>query len=273
MPPIVTKPLARLWPSREHSTLEYARDGWHTLKSVSGARGWDNETVVAAERAKWHSFKENLLGSGPLGFSHEHTDLRETRNVNFHNIHVSYAYALALASHNRSELSVLDWGGGLGHYYLLGKAVLPNVRIQFDCRDVPLFCEAGKELCPDINFYADDSCLENNYDFVMVNGSLGYFQNWQELLGRIARTVKHHLFLTRVLTVRDSPSFVVHQRTAVYDYHSDMLTQVFNEKEVLEIVAGSGLHLVREFVVGDGPTIVGAPEQCRDCGWLFERPD
>jgi putative methyltransferase (TIGR04325 family) len=269
VPPVLVKPLARLWPSRERPVLEYYPGGWNGLQNEVG--GWNADSVVNQESTKWEAFRDNVNGSGPLGFSHENTDLAVTRNVAFHNIHMSYAYVLALTARQLSRISVLDWGGGLGHYYLLGKAVLPDVEIKFDCRDVPLMCERGRQLCPEINFYEDDRCLENKYDLVMINGALGYFENWKELLPRIIATVQHHLFLTRVLTVRESPSFVALQRTDVYNYHSDMLTQVFNEKEILDLVAKSGLRLVREFVVGDGPTIVGAPEQCRDCGWLFER--
>ena|SRR5688572_17967576 len=272
LPPLLAKSLARLWPSNQRSVLEYAPEGWNTLSGNTGIQGWDNESVIAAEVAKWQSFRENLEGTGPLGFSHEHTDLSEVRNIYFHNIHITYAYVLALAARNKTELSMLDWGGGLGHYYLLGKALLPDVSLQFDCREVPMMCEAGKKLCPEIRFHADDRCLENRYDLVMVNGSLGYFENWKELLGRITQTVNRYFFLTRVLTVKDFPSFVVLQHTDIYDYKSDMLTQVFNEKEILDVVASSGLRLVREFVVGDRVAIAGAPELPRDCGWLFERP-
>jgi putative methyltransferase (TIGR04325 family) len=271
LPPVVAKPLARLWPSRERAVLEFYPDGWNRPLLSDGESGWNTETVVEAEHAKWEAFKKNLSGAGPLGFSHESTDLTVTRDVYFHNIHISYAYVLTLAAAGLTKIRVLDWGGGLGHYYLLGRAVLPDVEFQFDCRDVPLMCERGRKLCPDVTFYDNDSCLENKYDLVLVNGSLGYFENWQDVLRRLAACVTGYLFVTRVLAVRDSPSFVVLQRTEIYDYHSDMLTQVFNETEILDLIRGCGLKLVREFVVGDGPTILGAPEQSRDCGWLFQR--
>ena len=269
LPPFMIAGWRRLRTSDAKPVLEYAPGGWDTL--VGGDHGWDRDTVVRAEAAKWADFRRNLEGTGPLGFSHEHIDLDVTRDVYFHNIHLTYAYVLSLAAQAQTELSVLDWGGGLGHYYLLGQAVLPNVRLQFNCRDVPLMCEAGERLCPDVKFYADDSCLDDRYDLVMINGSLGYFKDWKQLLARLCDSAGRFLFLTRVLTVRDSPTFVVLQRTDVYGYHSDMLTQVFNHDEVIDLVRGRGLTLVREFVVGEGPTVAGAPEQCRDCGWLFER--
>jgi putative methyltransferase (TIGR04325 family) len=270
LPPFVLAVLRRLNRSDAQPVLKYAPEGWATL-SPDRENGWDRDVVVRAEAAKWDEFRRNLESTGPLGFSHEHTDLTATRNVYFHNVHLTFAYVLTLAARMKNELSVLDWGGGLGHYYLLGRAVLPDVRLQFDCREVPLMCEQGKQLCPEVTFYSDDACLNKSYDVVMVNGSLGYFKEWKAVLARLCDSVGKYLFLTRVLTVRRSPSFVVLQRTEVYGYNSDMLTQVLNEEEVLGIVRNRGLRLVREFVVGEGPTIVGAPEESRDCGWLFER--
>jgi putative methyltransferase (TIGR04325 family) len=266
----VARPLAKLWPSSERPVLEFNPGGWKA-PFEDDQSGWNVPGVVEAETEKWEAFRNNLKGPGPLGFSHESTDLSVTRNLFFHNVHISYAYVLSLAARQKNELSVLDWGGGLGHYYLLGKTVLPDVDLDFNCREVALMCERGRQLCPEVRFYEDDSCLDRTYDLVMINGSLGYFENWKDVLSRVSQTVESYLFLTRALTVRRSPAFVALQRTEVYNYDSQMLTQVFNETELLEQVAQSGLRLVREFVVGDGPTIVGAPEQCRDCGWLFRR--
>ena len=271
LPPFVLGIWRRLKRSDAKPVLQYAEKGWNTLAAGS-ENGWDRDLVVRTEAAKWGEFRKNLQSTGPLGFSHEHTDLTETRNVHFHNINLSFAYVLAFAARQKTELSVLDWGGGLGHYYLIGRTVLPDLHLKFDCREVPLMCEQGSQLCPEVRFYSDDKCLENQYDLVMVNGSLGYFKDWKDVLTRLCDAVGSYLFLTRVLTVQHSSSFVVLQRTDVYGYNSDMLTQVFNDAEVLSVVRDCGLRLVREFVVGEGPTIVGAPEQCRDCGWLFERP-
>ena len=272
LPPFLLSGLRRIRKSRVLPVLEFAPKGWDTV-IANGNRGWDCDSVVKAEAAKWDQFQKNLSGAGPLGFSHEHTDLTVTRNVAFHNIHLSYAFVLSLAARGRDRISVLDWGGGLGHYYLLSKSLLPDLALDYHVREVPRMCEAGALLCPQAIFHADDDCLDRKYDLVMVNGSLGYFSDWKEVLARLCAGVGRYLFLTRVLTVRKAPSFVALQRTQVYDYNSDMLTQIFNEYEVLDVVHTQGLRLLREFVVGDGPTVAGAPEQCRDCGWLFQQPD
>lgn len=271
VPPLLARPLARLWPSGERPSLEYAPDRWRTLEKIGGTAGWNTDSVVQAERAKWEAFRDNLNGAGPLGFSHENNDLTAIRNISFHNIHLTYAYVLAQAAWQKPNIGVLDWGGGLGHYYAIGKAMFPELGLDYYCHEVPLMCERGKELCPEVHFCSDDTCLQRSYDLIMINGSLGYFPDWKDILERIIASVKNFLFLTRVLVVEKSPSFVVLQRTEEYNYHSNMLTQVFNKHELLGVVERAGLTMLREFVVEDPPTIAGAPENCVESGWLFKR--
>jgi putative methyltransferase (TIGR04325 family) len=269
LPPIVTDGLRRVRCGRVSvkPVLEYAPLGWRTVLNNTRTTGWNAASVVAGEKSRYDAFVHDCQGSGPLGFSHEHTDLSEVRNVSFHNIHISYAYVLALAARQKSTLSVLDWGGGLGHYYLIGKAVVPDVTLDFHCKEVPLMAEAGKQFNPDVQWYADESCLERAYDLVMINGSLQYMPDWAEALRRIAPAVKEYLLLTRVPVVENGPGFVAIQR------HSgvEMLHQQLNQAALLRVVEQTGLHLVRELVVGDRPGIENAPEQCELRGWLFKK--
>jgi hypothetical protein len=104
-----------------------------------------------------------------------------------------------------------------------------------------------------------------HYDLVMMNGSIGYLEDWADVLHRIASTVKEYLFLFRLPVVQHSPSFISIERL----YNSQMLHQQLNQAELLETVKETGLTLMREFVIGDRPFIKGAPEQCELRGWLF----
>lgn len=247
--------------------LEYTPDGWQTKLKNTQNKGWNVNSVIDTEKAKWDIFCQNLKGSGPLGFSHEHTDPFVIRNPNFHNVHISYAYVLALTAHKKDSISVLDWGGALGHYYLVGKAVLPNLDIDFHVKEVPLMAKAGEQLNPEVHWYDDETCLEREYDLVMMTGSIPYMEDWADVLHRIARSIKKYLFVSRLPVVQNSPSFVAIQRL----YNSQMLHQLINQAEFLETVKETGLSLVREFVVGDRPYIKGAPEQCEVRGWLFKK--
>ena len=156
IPPILMKGLRAL----RSPILEYAPEGWQTSLPQSHNQGWSVEAVANHEKAKWDSYCRNLDGPAPLGFSHEHTDLSVVRNPNFHNVHISYAYVLALVAHKQDSVSVLDWGGSLGHYYLLGKAVLPEVNIEFHVKEVPMMAKVGKELNPEVHWHDDERCLD-----------------------------------------------------------------------------------------------------------------
>ena len=83
---------------------------------------------------------------------------------------------------------MLDWGGGVGYFALLCRTILPpEVDVDFHCRDVPLVCDAGRELLPEVTFWTDDACLEREYDLVVASSSLQYAEDWRALLGRLAR--------------------------------------------------------------------------------------
>jgi putative methyltransferase (TIGR04325 family) len=265
---IVTTLIALL-KARVRPDLEYAPDGWNTPLPSSRASGWNSGGVVSSEVSKWEAYIDNLRGAGPLGFSHEHGDLSVVRNVSFHNIHVSYAYVLALAAHKKDVLRVLDWGGGLGHYYLLGKAVLPDVKLEFHCKEMQGIADSGRKLNPEVHWHTEEDCLSRTYDLVMINGSLQYMPDWKDMVRKIAASVDAggYLFLTRLPVVESSGSFVAVQRA----YGTRMLHGQFNEEEVLGILEGASLVLLREFVVGDRPRIKGAPEQCELRGYLFRQ--
>ena len=269
IPPILIKSAQAIKNLFHKPLLEYAPDGWQTQLHNDRNQGWNVDSVIDNEKAKWDLFCRNVEGTGPLGFSHEHSDLTVTHDTNFHNVHISYAYVLALTAHLKDRISVLDWGGSLGHYYLIGKAVLPDVSIDYHVKEVPLMAKAGRLINPDVNWYDDESCLEKEYDLVMLNGSILYLKDWVETLQRIAYSVKKYLFLFRLPVVQNSPTFISIERL----YNSQMLHQQVNQAELLNAVKKTDLILVREFVIGDPPYIKNAPEQCQMRGWLLKRND
>jgi len=267
VPPVVFRGVHYIQNLFRKPDLEYAPDAWQTRLTNGENKGWNVDSVIDTEKSKWECFCRNLEGAGPLGFSHEYSDLADIRNPNFHNVHISYAYVLALAARKKDHISVLDWGGALGHYYLVGKAVLPDVAIDFHVKELPLMANTGKQLNPEVHFHDDENCLQRDYDLIMITGSLPYMQEWADALKRIAQSVKEYLYVARLPIVEHSPSFIAIQRL----YNSQMLHQVINQAEFLDAVKETGLGLVREFVIGDRPYIKGAPEQCEIRGWLFKR--
>jgi putative methyltransferase (TIGR04325 family) len=248
---------------------EYVPEGW-----ARRVKGWDVDAVADAYAAKWPSYLEALAGPGPLGINHEVPagEAVDRFDRGAHNTIVSYAYVAAVAARGRERLSILDWGGGLGHYEPLTRALLPSVELEFYCKEVPALVERGRELLPHVTFYADRSCLERRYDLVLASGSLQYGEDWSTLLGDLAGAAADLLFVTRLPVALEAPSFVVLQRAHRYGYDTEYLGWVVNRDDLLTAAPGSGLTLVREFLLSAWFSAPGAPEApVEHRGYLFRR--
>lgn len=278
LPPVVVS-VARRVRSRlrvEQPEWEYVPEGWARQRGHPLV-GWDLAAVGDAHRAIWNRWLQAVAGTGPLGVDFWRY-MREAqrggefdRNLGWaHNHVMTFGYVLARTAQARETISILDWGGGVGQYYPLARALLPDVHIDYHCKDMPILNEIGRELVPEATFFDDDSCLARRYDLVFASGSLQYVEDWQNALRGLAGATQRHLFLTRTPTVAESPSFVVVQRAQSYGFGTDVLEWFLNRDEILDCAAGAGLRLVREFVMLDQTPASGAPEQARYRGFLFE---
>ena len=134
---------------------EYVPGGWRP----PAAAGWNDTSIVDAQRRKWPDFVAALQGPGLLGIGHEMARIA-TDDVGHHNTLMTFAYVLARAARGRPRLSVLDWGGGMGHYALIAHAVLPEVVIDYTVMDLPGLCAAGRAVLPAVTFEPDaEVCL------------------------------------------------------------------------------------------------------------------
>jgi hypothetical protein len=133
-----------------------------------------------------------------------------------------------------------------------------------------LIPEYGGQLFPEQHFYADESCLERTYDFVMASTSLHYSQDWQTLLQQLAGATRNYLYIANLPTVKRVSSFVFLQRPYHYGYNTEYLAWCLNRTEFLRTAECAGLTLAREFIYGHEPLIRGAPEQNMYRGYLFQ---
>jgi putative methyltransferase (TIGR04325 family) len=244
-------------PLEEPPEFEHVPEGWERA-----VRGWDGGTVAAAYLAKWPEWVEALDGPGPLGVYHEARAGRRLArdDVAAHNMLVSFAYVLARAAHGGERVSVLDWGGGLGHYAVLARAVMPQVELEWHCREVPSVAEAGARVSPDVTFHTEDGCLERTYDLVLASSSLQYEPDWKTLLRRLGAVTAGLLLVTRVPISLEAPSFVVLQRAEAYGYATEYLGWVISRNELLAEATGAGLVLERELLLDAWLSAAGAPE-------------
>jgi putative methyltransferase (TIGR04325 family) len=256
-PPPVPDAAPAVQPAPGPPHWEYVPEGF-----ARRAKGWNVQAISDAYREKWPSFLAAIEGANPLGVNHE---VPSGESVGFedhgaHNTLVSYAYVLALAARTRERISLLDWGGGVGHYLALSRALVPGVEIDYHCRDVPVLARHGRELFPEASFYDDDSCLERRYDLVLASASLQYAPDWKATLAALAGVTDGLLYVTRAPVALCSPSFVVLQRAYDYGYDTEYLGWVFNREELVATVQGAGGRLVREFLLSAWLSAAGAPE-------------
>ena len=270
-PPVFIRLAKLLLVDRGLIEWEYIPAGWAYAETHSQVKGWDVRDVLKVYKRKWPRFVAMVEGTGPLGVAHE-SDLTSNTDINSHNTIMSFAYAIALAAHHLESLSMLDWGGGVGHYYLLARSLLTNVRIDYHCKDVPVLAEYGAQLFPEQHFYIDESCLGRTYDFILASASVHYTEDWQGLLAGLARAAHGYLYITRLPTVLQAPSFVFIQRPYAYGYNTEYLGWCLNRASFLSEAEKSGLTMVREFVIAERPSIANAPEQCQFRGFLFRSP-
>jgi putative methyltransferase (TIGR04325 family) len=246
---------------------EYLPDGWRTRGPR--VKGWNVESIVETQRAKWPEVLHLASGTGPLPVHLWAGDLsRPTLAAN--TVLMTYGYVLALAAWKKDRISLLDWGGGLGHYNLISQALLPRVEIEYHCKDVPLLCKAGRALQPSGTFHEDDeSCFARDYDLVLASGSLEYSEDWKHVMRRLAGASRRYLYVARLPIVHRAASFTVVQRPYRHGYATEYVSWVLNRQEFLGHVGSVGMTLIREVLVGEGPAIRGAPEQCEFRGFLF----
>lgn len=242
---------------RSVDCLTYAPQGWAT-KLPADAKSQEYWTrFMTQERLACETLIARLHAGEPV----------LTFDSGEHLNYVTFGYVLALAGRQKQMLTVLDYGGNLGDYYWVGKALLPGVDLEYHCKELPAVAEEGRQITPAVIWHTDDACLAQPHDLIMFSASLQYLPDWQDILRRAARTAGSYLFLSQVPTVGQVQGYVAVQR--LRGTHS--LHHLLNKSEIVGTVESTGLRLVREFAMGEHPPVENAPEQPAFFGWLFQR--
>jgi putative methyltransferase (TIGR04325 family) len=257
VPPILVSAWCRLRSNLGFREWEYLPGGWPS-PTDSQIKGWNVESIARVQKDKWAKLVSSIQGSGlPEDPRVQHTLL-------------AYAYVLTLTARMKGTVSVLDWGGGLGYYCALGRVLVPGIKIEYHCLEMPALCRAGREVLPEAVFHESESdCLRRRYDLVLVSGALQCFQEWRQVVQRLVQAFQSYLFITRLPVVSQSNSFVVLQRPYQHGYQTEYPNWFFNRQEFLDFTNASGLRLLREFLLSEKPIVHGAPEQCEYRGYLF----
>jgi putative methyltransferase (TIGR04325 family) len=218
--------------------------------------------VLETYRAKWPAFREALESPRPLGVNHEASidAIRAGDDFGAQNQLLTFAYVLALAAQGRDRVSILDWGGGIGHYYAVAKSLYPDLQVDYTCFDVPILVAEGRRLFPEATFLSDMSTVEKTYDLVFASSSLQYAEDWRATLSLLASSTHGRTCVTRVPIALANPSFVSLQRADRHGYGTEYLGWVLNRDELLDAAEAAGLQLLREFFLTGRFSAAGAPE-------------
>jgi len=268
LPPVLVDALRGIGLGTAPARDKYEAVGPNWPVAFDSNPGWEDSDIAKTQASRWREWCDFCADTGPLDMPHE-AARPFSGNMQFHNTYMTFGYVLALAAANKKRLSILDWGGGLGHYSVLASALLPDVRIEYHCKDLPAFCEQGAALLPAATFHTDASCLQRTYDLVIASGSLQCSGNWKEILTGLAKATDGYLYVTRLPVVLDSPSMVVQQRTYEQGFNSDLLGWFLNRQEFLAISEVAGMRFVREFFLAQHPAVEGIAEQAQVRGFLL----
>jgi putative methyltransferase (TIGR04325 family) len=271
LPPVVLRWARRL---RQRGSLvasdgyRYCPDGWPSREG----QGWQAQSVVDAYLSSWTEFLRDARNNTLFAMK----DAAATPGYGdylAHNTLLVFAYALLRAARNRERLKVLDWGGGLGQYFVVAQNILPGVALEWTVKDLPSLCEAGARLVPDARFIArDEEVLPRAYDLVLASSSLQYSEHWQEAAATLARATGGYLLVTRLPVCHQVDSFVVVQRVA--NYGTEYPGWIINRSAFLgHLGQPCGMRLLREFLVFPGPEVPAAPGPHETRGFLFQPMD
>ena len=217
---VVREDVEKMAPEVDYPEWEF-RDHW--CNGETAPKGWNDASIAHTQTDKWKAFAALVQGNGPLGISHEVpvTDSGETsgRITSW----FLTGYCVALARRSLDRLKILDWGGGVGHYYLLHGLYCPALLSNTSCQEVPLLCEAGRALLPEARFLEEpDACfLRRNMTLSMPETPSWYCEDWRGTAAKLAKSTAGYLYITRMLFTNRADSFVAVQRPLKYGYDTE----------------------------------------------------
>jgi putative methyltransferase (TIGR04325 family) len=241
---------------------------------------WKGEDILHTYSRRWPGFEQVLSTSMPPIFASETetlsfdptTEVSSDAHLLRHNTILGLVFAVARAARQRPKISMLDWGGGVGHQYGLVHSLLPALELDCTCFDLPVSVKFGSERFPEVHFTSDFKCLEQKYDLVVANNSLQYFEHWQRMLEQLAGAATDFCFLTMVPLLIDGPTQLMTQRWINPDGSRYSEAEwFFSRSELLRAFPSDAWTLQRELICGMSPMVHGKGMRAEYRGFLFER--
>lgn len=134
------------------------------------------------------------------------------------------------------NLSILDFGGGLGIGYMVLAESIPDYskKIKYEVVELPDICKQGQFIHHEENIYFSSALPSTGqYDLVHSSSALQYIEDWKSLVRKWSSYKSEYILLSDVLA-GDIPTFVTLQnyygsKIKSWFFNLDSLVSVFNE--------------------------------------------
>ncbi|MBL8022465.1 MAG: methyltransferase, TIGR04325 family [Leptospirales bacterium] len=118
----------------------------------------------------------------------------------------------ALLGSLASEVSILDFGGGMATSYFPLRASLPSARLRYDIVESAAVCARGQKLFADSEVsFMEQIPDKASYHVVHAGASLHYVEHWKALLEKFATVASHQIILSGLTAGDQIPTFVTWQ--------------------------------------------------------------
>ncbi len=174
---------------------EYIPNGWISEKVNQKIKGWNENSILEVYKKNWPSFIHNVEKNRPFGLWPE-SNSTEFFDLVYHNTLLIFAYCITVSSQKKTSVRMLDWEVGLGIMASFAKSLLPNIAIDYHCKDVPVLANYGQILFPEAKFFCDESYIFNQFDFILASASLHYVEDWKRILDTFVECSNGYILLT-----------------------------------------------------------------------------
>lgn len=229
---------------------------------------------------KYPDFKSALLDSTGSGFSGDVYLTKSLRAAEeclaslnsgqpipaFHKQRSTYLpITTALMLGLKEQISILDFGGGLGIGYMtLAESISNDLeRVLYTIVEVPEVCKCGEDLHEGKVIYTSELPEVRKFDLIYSASALQYIENWQSLLGKFASLSPDYILLSDVFA-GSITSFVTLQ-----NYYESRIPHWFlNLNHLLDTLKEDGYRLsMKNFVTSkrlDAEDILPMPNYPED---------
>jgi putative methyltransferase (TIGR04325 family) len=166
---------------------------------------------------KGKSYNEKIVASETAGYTKSLVDeLKTQRQIPYHvNGENTFLPLLAtMVLEKNKKLNVLDLGGGMGVGFISLLSCVGEIKnLNYFIIETPAMCEFGTQIFQADNrvqFLTDFPDKLNDIDVVYINSSLQYFENYADILNRLAG-YKPEYFLFIKFSAGEIPTYATEQ--------------------------------------------------------------